>query len=120
MRAGALNQLITLQRRVEARNDAGEVTWTWQDWETVWAAVEPLRSRELFSAQQVQSQSTLLVRIRHLSGVKATMRIVHITDDSSPGETRYYQIDGPPINVRTGNDEMQLLCSELEAEGWRN
>lgn len=120
MHAGILDQLITLQQRVETRNETGEVTWAWTDWATVWAAVEPLRAQELFAAQQVLSQAHLKIRLRYLPGIHSTMRIRHVLDDGSPGDTRYYQIEGPPINVRTANDEIHLLCSEREAQGWRN
>lgn len=77
MRAGKLRHRVTLQTRTETQNDTGESAASWSDFATVWAAVEPLRGRELIAAQAVNSEVTGMIRMRYRAGVEPTMRAVY-------------------------------------------
>jgi len=50
---------------------------TWADHATVWATVEYLSGRELWQAQQANSEANGRVRIRHRADVDPTMRIIY-------------------------------------------
>jgi SPP1 family predicted phage head-tail adaptor len=80
---------------------------------TVWASVEALSGRELYSAQQKVSEVTHLITIRWLAGVKARMNVwfddrqFQIQAVENPDERRHF---------------LRLLCIErddsaLEAAG---
>mgnify|MGYP002408637466 FL=1 len=67
---------MTFQRVVNDINDSGESTPEWTNWRTRWASVEPLQAREYWQAQEVQSQVTHKVTIRHMDGLKFRHRIL--------------------------------------------
>jgi len=110
MRAGLLRHKVTIQSRVESQGSTGEVTWTWEDVATVHAAVEPLTGREAIAAQQVQSEATVKVRIRYREGITTKMRVKH--------GSRYYGIEAV-LQMYGEFKEVQLMCKEREADGWR-
>ena len=47
MRAGMLNQRITVEQRVEGQDEAGQPFEDWMPYLSAWAAVYPLRGREI-------------------------------------------------------------------------
>ncbi len=111
IKSGSLRCAVTIQSRTETTNSTGEVEWTWADYKTVRAAVEPLRGQEYFAARQLQSSTTTRIRIRYLSGITTKMRVVH--------GSRYYEIEGV-IDPESRHRELQLMCREREADGWRD
>lgn len=119
MRSGTLRQRVTLQERTETTGSTGEVTWSWADWATVWAAVEPISGRELFSAQQVQANTTTRIRIRHRSGVDSKLRVKFVADNGSPQRIKYYEIESV-LHINERQREIHLMCVEREADGWRD
>ena len=74
---GKLRHRITIQIPVKSINDWGEEVETFQDWQTVWASIEPLRGRRYFEAKQANSEVTGIVRTRYLKGIEPNMRIKH-------------------------------------------
>lgn len=77
MRAGSLDQRITLQQPVLSRDDYGHETISWQPAATVWANVQALRGREYFAAAAVQKELTIKIKIRHRADIANTWRILH-------------------------------------------
>lgn len=75
MRAGALRHRIIIQFRENTRGDYGQEVETWADLVTVWAAIWPIKGREYFSADQVQSEITHRIRIRHRRRITPENRI---------------------------------------------
>lgn len=73
------------------------------------------RPREVFAAQQVQSQLGVIFEIRWLPGVTSKMRVKHQNIEGA----HYYAIEGPPINVDDRNHTLMLNCMERESDGWR-
>lgn len=65
MKAGTLDERITLQSRSVVTDAMGQDTITWVDVVSVWAQVQALRGREFFAAAQVQQEQTIKVRIRY-------------------------------------------------------
>ncbi len=75
--AGKLDRRITLQAPNLAQDAAGEPVPSWADVATVWAAVVPLRGRELIAAQSEVPSAAFKVRIRWRSDLTEAMRIQH-------------------------------------------
>ena len=80
MQAGKLRHRVTIQQLVAGspqQNAGGEPDTTWTDVATVYASVEPLRGRELFAAQAVNSEVSGQIRMRYRAGISPDMRIVY-------------------------------------------
>lgn len=108
IKPGELRHKVDILTPPAAQNDYGEVDET-EEWpafkEGVWASVEPLKGRELFTAQQINSEITLKVKMWYIPGVKAKMRI------RSRGQV--FEIVGPPIDNKQINRELELMCKEV-------
>lgn len=115
MKTGKLDQYVTLQRRIEERNAIGEAVITYIDAARVWAAVEPLSGRELFTAQQTQSEITTRIRLHWRRGVTERMRVKHITSYAEPQEVALYDVVSV-IDLKSGHNELQLLCARRDSE----
>lgn len=77
MRAGNLKNIITIQDRAETTDEYGGPVYSWADYATVWAGVEPLSGRELIAAAAAQSTVTTRFRIRYRDDITSAMRILH-------------------------------------------
>jgi SPP1 family predicted phage head-tail adaptor len=105
MRAGELRHRITIQKPVEVKDEYKTIIDVgWQDFATVWAAVEPVRGSEYIQLQNSKSELTVRVRIRYLAGVNDSMRILY--------GGRILYINSPPIDVDGRHREMELMCVE--------
>ncbi len=104
MRSGSLRHRVTLQKKTQTEGDRGGVLETWEDWKTVWAAIEPLRGDEYWSARQFSLEVTHRITIRYLAGVDSQVRVkfsdreFHITSIQNPGER---------------NEALVLMCNEV-------
>lgn len=104
MRAGDLDQQITIQVAALSRGASGEQLETWQTWQTVWASVQTSGGSESFYNPQLVAMSTHKIKMRFIHGVKPTMRILwrgRILDIVHIDESRY----------REG--EMYILAQEV-------
>lgn len=101
MKAGNLDQRVTLERLVEGEDKYGDPYSAWTALATVWAAVEPLVGREYMAALQVQASVTTRIRMRYRPSVLPTDRVLH--------EGRAYSIESV-IDVRSARRELQLMC----------
>ena len=108
MRAGDLNQRITLQSRLPGQNVLGEATGSWADVATVWAQAQPLRGREWFAAGQMQQSTDVRFRIHWRSDVTQSMRLVW------RGEP--YSIDGV-IDVDGGRHTLEIMATKGIRDG---
>ena len=108
IKPGELRHKVDILTPPEDSNDYGEIDET-GEWtvfkEGQWASVEPLKGRELFTAQQINSEITLKVKMWYVPGVKAKMRI------RSRGQT--FEVVGPPIDLQQMHRELELLCKEV-------
>lgn len=118
IQAGKLRHKVTIQTPTETQDEYGQPVQTWATFAEVFASVEPIRGREFFAAQQIQSDVTTRIRIRYLSGVTTKMRVVHTTDHSSPATVEEYDIEAV-IHVEEKRREMHLMCRKRDADGFR-
>jgi len=77
MRAGRLNQRITLEKRTMVQDAFGSATPTWSEVATVWATLTRITGREDWANDQVTTESAVAFRIRYLAGLSADMRLQH-------------------------------------------
>lgn len=103
MNIGKLRHRITLLRQVNEVNDYGASTQTWKKVATVWADVRPLSGREYFSAQQVQSEVTTQIWLRHIEGIKPTMKVKF-------GKREFEILS--VLNIQERDVSLQLMCKE--------
>ena len=101
MKAGKLDQRVTLERQSRVLGPLGQPVNAWAPLMTVWAAVEPLVGREYLAAQAAQSEVTARVTMRYRTGITAQDRVIH------NGTT--YGIESL-VDVRSGNRELVLMC----------
>lgn len=106
MKAGELRHRVRIQQLVTGRDDTGGFSETWADVATVWAAIEPIRGREYFEAQQVNAEVSHRIKCRYRSGILPVMRAVF--------GVRIFRIEAV-INVDERNRELQLMCIEAVA-----
>lgn len=104
MRAGTLDQRVTLEQLVEGQDEAGQPFEDWLPVFDAWAAVEPLRGREVIRADAVANITDVLVKLRYRPGVLASMRIKHGSDTYSIATV---------INIKSANREVELLCKRV-------
>ncbi len=77
IRSGALRHRVTIQSRATTQTASGQPTWNWTTFATVWSSVEPLLGGgEVLAAAQRQARVPTRFRIRYLTGVLPSMRIL--------------------------------------------
>lgn len=111
MEAGKLRHRVTIQSLSAGspqRTGSGQPDKAWATAATVWASIEPLRGREFFAADAVQSKVAVRIRIRYRAGITAAMRVLH-------GST-VYPIEAV-VDPENRHVELQLMCSQGAAVG---
>lgn len=103
MKTGTLRHRVELQERTDTQDGTGQPIPAWATYATVWAAIEPLTARELIAAKQAQSEATTKIRLRYVSGVDHTDRVVF--------GSRTYAINSV-VNPDERNRELHLMCTE--------
>ncbi|MEN9807762.1 MAG: hypothetical protein RL756_2282 [Pseudomonadota bacterium] len=76
MRAGLLDQRVTIQSKAVTRDAYGAEVITWTDVATVWMMAETISGREYVAMRQAQSDVTTRFRCRYVSGLTTAMRLV--------------------------------------------
>lgn len=106
MQSGTLNKRVKISQLLTgspATNELGEPNASWEELDTIWAAVEPLSGREFWAQQQVQSEIIAKIRIRYRDDVSVGMKAEY------NGKT--YMIKNI-IDYQECHKELWLMCSE--------
>ena len=77
MRAGKMDRRVVLQTATESRDAYGQSISTWSTTYTVWADVFPLPYTEQFEGDRKTEQTLYKVRMRWVTGIVPTMRMVY-------------------------------------------
>ncbi len=109
MRAGELRHQITIQMATTGRDSVGERTMTWTSGRNTWAGIWPVRGREYFESQQLQSNITHKIRIRHQTLANGT---TISPEHRIKFGTRIFNITTPPINADERNIILDMMCVE--------
>ena len=104
MKAGQLDQRVTVERFSRTEDELGQPIETWAPLFTCWAAVEPLTGREYIAAQAAVSEVTAKIRMRFRPWMTAEDRVIH--------DGTIYGIESV-IDVRSANRELHLMCRAL-------
>lgn len=104
MKAGQLDQRVTVERFTSTEDELGQPIETWAPLFTCWAAVEPLTGREYLAAAALVSEVTARIRMRFRPWMTAQDRVVH------NGTT--YGIESM-VDLRSGNRELVLMCKAV-------
>lgn len=75
MRSGRLRHKVTVEQVTETIDEFGQAIKSWSTFAQPFAAIEPVSGREYFAAQQVDSEVTVKITMRYLSGLTTKMRI---------------------------------------------
>jgi len=109
IRAGNLRHKVTVQQLVAGspqQKASGEPDETWTTVATVWASIEPLRGREVLTAQQFGSEVKVRIRMRYctlVADITAAMRVVY--------DGKYYGIVAV-IDPMLKHREIELMCTQ--------
>lgn len=76
MRAGALNNLLTIQQNGTSVDELGQPIEGWTDVAQVWGNVRHLRGVEAIKAGAVTSTVSASIRIRYRPNLNAGMRVL--------------------------------------------
>jgi SPP1 family predicted phage head-tail adaptor len=79
MRAGRLTHLITIQSPAPATATSGATAPAWDEqtpFVQCYGSIQPLRGREMVSAEGIAPQATHKITTRYIAGVNTDMRIV--------------------------------------------
>lgn len=112
LNAGKMNRRISIQKLMNAHDDAGYPIPGQKEWRDVfssklWASREPIRGREFFAADAAQSEITVRYKIRYRSGVSNEMRLVDWKDN------RIYEIKAVLDDVYNDRTETHLMVAEI-------
>lgn len=108
MRAGALNERITIQQQSTSQNAIGEIAQTWSDVATVWAEIKDITGREYTIANAAQNEVQTRIRIRYRDGLLPAMRAMH--------GSIVYNVQAV-LNPSGAKDDLVLMCSKGVSNG---
>lgn len=77
MKAGSLDQRITIESPGETQDENGEMVPGWTLVATVWASVVDISGREFVAAGAIQNKAQTKVVIRFRDGILPAMRVLH-------------------------------------------
>ena len=112
MRAGPLRVRVLILAPAESRDAGGSVAAADTVVAEVYAAVEPLSSRErLIASAQTETRLSVRVRMRYFAGLTPAYTLRQL-DDDAPGGMRTYRIVGV---VNPDGRRIEHVCDCVEA-----
>jgi len=99
-----LRHRVTIQEYIPTRDSFGAEVEVWTGIATVWASVEPLSGKEYFAAQQINSEITAKITMRHLNNINPKMRAVF--------DSRIFEILSI-VNLEERNISLVLMVKEV-------
>lgn len=117
MRAGRLDHRLWLQAQEQVQDEYGGYTTTWvnQTQTPVWGAVEGLRGKEFFEADQMNGETTSRIVIRwssDWSDIDETWRIV----DANTGRKYDIQSVIEPEGTKPRNSMFEIMVRRGETD----
>lgn len=104
MRAGCLRHSLDIKSKTLVDDGMGGSTETWTTVFIVWGSVWPVSAKERIQNQQLEHEITHNIRIRYLSGVVSSMRVVF--------NSRIFEILSI-VNFAERNITLDLVCREI-------
>ena len=104
MKAGQLDQRVTVERFSRTEDELGQPIESWAPLFTCWAAVEPLTGREFIAAQAAVSEVKVKIIMRYRPGITPADRVSH--------NGQVYGIEAV-IDVHSSRRELHLMCKAI-------
>ena len=115
MNAGILTRRVTIDRNVTTQDSSGDPVADWQEFATVWAAIEPLTGREGDLDNNILAEADTRIRM-HYSPITAVLTAKHrIRYVNRYGETIYNIVN--VADVRAAHDEVIVIVKSGLSEG---
>ncbi|MFJ3316120.1 phage head closure protein [Herbaspirillum huttiense] len=108
MRAGQLNRKISIQRKLEIKNDAGDIVKSWSELSITWARKIDISGRELEAAMSISSEVSVKFLVRYREDVEHGMRIVL--------EGKAYRVISA-LDKKGNREELQVYCAKGLLDG---
>lgn len=115
MRAGRLDHRLQLQQQTQVQDPYGGYTTEWTTQSTVWGAIEGLRGKEFFEADQMNGETTSRIVIRwssDWSAIDETWRIV----DANTGRKYDIQSVIEPEGTKPRNSMFEIMVRRGETD----
>lgn len=78
MNPGKYNRVVTIQQKTETGKDAhGGPVYSWSTFASAWAAVYPMKGRDLVTAMSTRGEIITRFDTRYITGVTQAMRILY-------------------------------------------
>lgn len=104
MRAGNLDRRATIERSVDSQDASGDPVKNWGTLVEVWALIEPLRGRELYSASQIIGELDTKITIRWAPALN------NLTDKDRVSHQGVVYNIVQVSHVRLEHREIELFC----------
>ncbi len=104
MRAGKLDQRLTIQTKTATRDSTGQAVEAWADTKTIWGEAVTGGGGEFYAAQKLYAETKVVFRVRYDSSIVVTQRIKWLD--------RYWHILSVE-HVQGGCRELMLACKEV-------
>lgn len=104
MKAGDLRHKVQIQTPTEATDSQGGAEFTWATVASVWAAIEPLSSREQSYQATIQVVATHRVTLRYTALLTNRSRLLY--------GARIFEIISR-VNAEERGEQLVLICNEV-------
>ena len=111
MKAGSLRHRVRLYRNTPIRSSTGQQVDKWEQYDTIWAGLEPFTARMRIQASQIIADVTHKGTIRFHKTIAAGHRM--IKTDNTLGRDRTFEIVSA-IDVGERRREMELMLIETQ------
>lgn len=113
MNAGLLNRRIQLQTQSTSQDAFGQPQQSWSTVYTCWASIDIQNSQLVYETSTFISKVTYRITIRYTSSVvfAANQRVIYT--EPTTGIVHTYNVEAI-INAKMGNQQITLLCYELD------
>ena len=107
--SGLLDQYVVIERATETRDAHGGMVRTWAAiGAAIPAGIDPIRSNEALTADQIQAHTTHKITLRGYSQLTSFSRLVWYAQD---GTSRIFNPVGP-LDVGEAQAQVEVLCAE--------
>jgi len=111
VRTGDLRHIVVIEQVTRAKDESGNDSETWADYEQLRAAIRPTSGREYFSGRQVVAEASSLLVMYYRPINAADYRVRY--DDPKSNQVRYYGIRAVVTPDET-RGFMALFCDEVD------
>jgi SPP1 family predicted phage head-tail adaptor len=106
-RASNYKHRVIIQKNTPTRGASGGEVDSWATFLNRRASIEPLIGRELFAAQQFQTETSVKIKMRY----DDALDVLNGQDYRISYNSNIYKFEAAPINMFENNQELMIMCS---------